>query len=318
MRSRSCGSTCPVTTLVHVYGPTEVTTFATCTPIAEADARAGVCPIGRPMNGTGTHILDRALRPVPTGAVGELYLAGDGAARGYDGRAGLTAERFVANPFGDGDRLYRTGDLVRWRPDGLIQFVGRADGQVKIRGFRIEPGEIEAALAACPGVAQAAVAVLETPSGSRVLAGYLTESASGSVSLPSVAEGLRDTLPAYMVPSSLQVLDALPLNDNGKVDRRRLPQPDWEAILADHYRAPETPTEELVAEIWSRVLNLPRVGRDDNFFEVGGDSVKSVQIVGEVREALDLSVPTRALFDNQTLHAYARAIEDELLEQALS
>ncbi|WP_304451228.1 non-ribosomal peptide synthetase [Nocardiopsis sp. YSL2] len=306
---------CEDTEVVHVYGPTETTTFATCTPIGPDRARDADCPIGRPMDGTRTHVLDAALRPVPVGAVGELYIAGDGVARGYDRRPGLTAERFVADPFGSGGRLYRTGDLVRWQADGQIDFVGRADGQIKLRGFRIELGEIESALAAGAGVAQAAAAVVAPPSGGRVLAGYLTESAPGAVDTAAVTEELARSLPAYMVPSVLTVLASLPLNANGKVDRRALPEPDWARITESRYVEPSTPTEELVAEVWADVLKLDRVGRGDNFFDVGGDSVKSIQVVGEIREALGVTVPTRALFDHQTVQAYAAAVEDALMSE---
>ncbi|WP_143833077.1 non-ribosomal peptide synthetase, partial [Nocardiopsis sinuspersici] len=306
---------CGDTEVVHVYGPTETTTFATCTPIGPDRARAGDCPIGRPMDGTRTHVLDAALRPVPVGAVGELYIAGEGVARGYDRRPGLTAERFVADPFGSGGRLYRTGDLVRWQGSGQIEFVGRSDGQIKLRGFRIELGEIESALANGPGVAQAVAAVVASPSGTRVLAGYLTESVPGTVDTAAVTEELARALPSYMVPSVLTVMESLPLNANGKVDRRVLPDPDWARITESRYVAPQTPTEELVAEVWARALKLDRVGRDDNFFDVGGDSVKSIQVVGGIREALDVTVPTRALFDHQTVRSYARAVEDELMGQ---
>ncbi|MDE3722560.1 amino acid adenylation domain-containing protein [Nocardiopsis sp. N85] len=306
---RACGDT----RVVHVYGPTETTTFATCAPIGADLAEAGECPIGAPMDGTRTHILDAALRPVPVGAVGELYIAGDGVARGYDRRPAATAERFVADPFGSGGRLYRTGDLVRWRKDGLIEFVGRADGQIKLRGHRIELGEIEAALANAPGVAQAAATVVAAPSGARSLAGYLTEAVPGTLDTAAVTAELARTLPAYMIPSSLTVLASLPLNANGKVDRRALPAPADPRPEETDYAAPETPTEELVAEVWSTVLRRDRVGRDDNFFDIGGDSVKSIQVVGEIRRILDVTVPTRALFDHQTVRSYARAVEDGLL-----
>jgi amino acid adenylation domain-containing protein/non-ribosomal peptide synthase protein (TIGR01720 family) len=304
--------TCPDTTLVHVYGPTEATTFATCTPLSEEEADAGHCPIGRPMDATGAHVLDHALRPVPPGAVGELYLSGPGTARGYDGQPGLTAERFVADPFGDGGRLYRTGDLVRWSAEGRLVFVGRADGQVKLRGFRIEMGEVEAALLRGPGVAQAVVLVAEAPTGGRQLVAYVT---GGEVDAESVRERLSRELPAYMVPAAVTVLEALPLNANGKVDRARLPEPAWARAAAPVHVEPSTPTEEAVAEVWGRTLGLERIGRDDNFFDIGGDSVRSLQVVREVERLLDVTVPTRLLFDHQTVRAYAEAVEDVLLEQ---
>ncbi|MCP3014693.1 amino acid adenylation domain-containing protein [Nocardiopsis dassonvillei] len=304
--------TCPDTTLVHVYGPTEATTFATCTPLSAEEADAGHCPIGRPMDATGAHVLDGALRPVPPGAVGELYLSGPGTARGYDGQPGLTAERFVADPFGDGGRLYRTGDLVRWSAEGRLVFVGRADGQVKLRGFRIETGEVGAALLRGPGVAQAVVLVAEAPAGGRQLVAYVT---GDEVDAESVRERLSRELPAYMVPAAVTVLEALPLNANGKVDRARLPEPAWARAAAPVHVEPSTPTEEAVAEVWGRTLGLERIGRDDNFFDIGGDSVRSLQVVREVERLLDVTVPTRLLFDHQTVRAYAEAVEDVLLEQ---
>ncbi|WP_017609486.1 non-ribosomal peptide synthetase [Nocardiopsis xinjiangensis] len=302
---------CEATEIVHVYGPTETTTFATCAPIGPGHAGKASCPIGRPMDGTSAHVLDTALRPVPVGAVGELYISGEGVARGYDRRPELTAERFVADPFGSGGRLYRTGDLVRWQDDGQIEFLGRADGQIKLRGHRIELGEIENAMAGAAGVSRAAAAVVSSPSGTPVLAGYLTEAVPGTVDTAAVAEAIARVLPGYMVPSSMTVMASLPLNDNGKVDRRALPAPDRPAET--RYVAPETPTEELVAEVWSHLLEVERIGRDDNFFDVGGDSVKSIQVVGEIRTALDITMPNRALFDHQTVRAYARALEDELM-----
>ncbi|WP_344973976.1 non-ribosomal peptide synthetase, partial [Salinactinospora qingdaonensis] len=306
---------CPDTEVVNGYGPTETTTFATCTPISLERALAEDCPIGRPMDGTRTHILDAALRPVPVGAVGELYISGDGLARGYDARPGLTAERFVADPFGSGGRLYRTGDLVRWNGEGHIEFVGRADGQIKLRGFRLELGEVESALARLPEVAQAAATVVEAPSGGQVLAGYLTAAGSQPPDTRAVRERLAQTLPAYMVPSVLTVVPELPINHNGKVDRPKLPEPDWAGLVESDYAAPEGVTEEVVAEIWAKTLNLERVGRHDNFFDIGGDSLKSVQVVREIKDTLDIAVPTRALFDHQTVRSYATAVEAALADQ---
>ncbi|WP_433701326.1 amino acid adenylation domain-containing protein [Nocardiopsis sp. CA-288880] len=303
---------CPDTSLVHVYGPTESTTFATCAAVGEEEARAGHCPIGRPMDATGAHVLDGALRPVPPGAVGELYLSGPGTARGYDGRPGLTAERFVADPFGDGGRLYRTGDLVRWSADGRLVFVGRVDGQVKLNGFRVETGEVEAALLRGPDVAQAVVLVAEAPTGGRRLVAYVTGHGADP---EATRERLTRELPAYMVPAAVTVLESLPLNSNGKVDRALLPEPAWARAAAPVHVEPQTPTEEAVARVWARTLGLERIGRDDNFFEIGGDSVRSLQVVREVENLLAVTVPTRLLFDHQTVRAYAEAVEDVLLEQ---
>ncbi|NKY14107.1 non-ribosomal peptide synthetase, partial [Streptomyces somaliensis] len=307
---------CPDTTVVHVYGPTEATTFATCTPITADEARASVTPIGRPMDNTRAYVLDALLRPVPVGAAGELYLAGDGLARGYENRPALTAERFVADPFSTGGRLYRTGDVVRWNTDGRIEFIGRADGQVKVRGFRIELGEIENALADCPGVARAAVAVADSPSGAKQLVGHLLPEEPGTVpDAEAVRAKLAGMLPAYMVPTLLLPIDALPLTPNGKVDRRALPAPDWSRLSEESYEAPETVTEEALAEIWAGILGLERVGVHDNFFDIGGDSVRSIQVVGAVETALGVRMPTRALFTHQTLRAFAEAVEEAVLAE---
>ncbi|URM89270.1 non-ribosomal peptide synthetase [Streptomyces sp. MRC013] len=307
---------CPDTAVVHVYGPTETTTFATCTPITADEARAAATPIGRPMDNTRAYVLDALLRPVPAGAAGELYLAGDGLARGYENRPALTAERFVADPFSTGGRLYRTGDVVRWNTDGRIEFIGRADGQVKIRGFRIELGEIENALADCPGVARAAVAVADSPSGAKQLVGHLLPEEPGTVpDAEAVRAKLAGMLPAYMVPTLLLPIDTLPLTPNGKVDRRALPAPDWSRLSEESYEAPETVTEEALAEIWAGILGLERVGVHDNFFDIGGDSVRSIQVVGAVETALGVRMPTRALFTHQTLRAFAEAVEEAVLAE---
>ncbi|MEU4734377.1 amino acid adenylation domain-containing protein, partial [Streptomyces fradiae] len=307
---------CPDTTVVHVYGPTETTTFATCTPITADEARAAVTPIGRPMDNTRAYVLDALLRPVPAGTAGELYLAGDGVARGYENRPALTAERFVADPFSAGGRLYRTGDVVRWDADGRIEFIGRADGQVKIRGFRIELGEIENALADCPGVARAAVAVVDSPSGSKQLVGHLLPEEPAARPHPdAVRAKLAGMLPAYMVPAVLLPIDELPLTPNGKVDRRALPAPDWSRMSEDRYEAPETVTEEALADIWAGILGRERIGVHDNFFDIGGDSVRGIQVVGAVETAFGVRVPTRSLFAHQTLRAFAEAVEEAVLAE---
>ncbi|MFJ8663640.1 amino acid adenylation domain-containing protein [Streptomyces sp. NPDC093795] len=307
---------CPDTTVVHVYGPTETTTFATCTPITGDEARAAVTPIGRPMDNTRAYVLDELLRPVPVGVAGELYLAGDGVARGYENRPALTAERFVADPFTAGGRLYRTGDVVRRRAEGRIEFIGRADGQVKIRGFRVELGEIENALADCPGVARAAVAVVDTPSGAEQLVGHLLpEDPAAPPGPEDVRAKLAGVLPAYMVPTVLLPIDALPLTPNGKVDRRALPVPDWSRLSEDRYEAPEGVTEEALAGVWAGILGLERVGAHDNFFEIGGDSVRGIQVIGAVEAAFGVRMPTRSLFAHQTLRAFAEVVEEAVLAE---
>ncbi|MFE1785924.1 amino acid adenylation domain-containing protein, partial [Streptomyces sp. NPDC059506] len=322
---------CPDTEVVHVYGPTETTTFATCTPIGLDEALAEEVPIGRPMDNTRALVLDAFLRPAPTGVPGELYVSGEGVARGYENRPGPTAERFVADPFGPpGSRMYRTGDVVRRNADGRIEFIGRSDGQVKVRGFRIELGEVENALAGCSGVARAAVTVAESPSGARHLVGHLlpdggsgsgdgSDSGSGGdgsgPDTSAVRAELAAVLPSYMVPSVLMTAADLPLTPNGKVDRRALPAPDWSRLSEDRYVAPSTLTEETLAQIWAEALNVARVGAEDNFFEIGGDSLRSMQITGAVEAAFAVRLPHRTLFEHQSLRAFAEAVEDAVLAE---
>ncbi|MGW3961742.1 non-ribosomal peptide synthase/polyketide synthase [Amycolatopsis sp. NPDC005003] len=290
---------CPGLTVVDVYGPTEATTFATRYPLSPGEPVPDVLPIGRPLDGTAAYVLDHGLRPVPAGAVGELYLAGTGLARGYLGQPGLTAERFLADPFGaPGERMYRTGDLVRWTRAGQLEFVGRADDQVKIRGFRVELGEIETALTAHPEVTEAVVAAVES-GGTKRLVAYVV--ASGT---PDLREFLLRSLPDYLVPAVFVPLEALPLNENGKVDRRALPAPDFVSGLG--YREPATDAERLLAGVWAEVLRVDRVGADDNFFELGGDSILSIQVVSRARRA-GLNLMPGQVFDHPTVAALALA-----------
>ncbi|MFF7656930.1 amino acid adenylation domain-containing protein, partial [Streptomyces sp. NPDC007983] len=272
----------PHVRLVNGYGPTESTIFAAVHPVGPASVGASV-PIGSPIGRTGAYVLDNWLRPVPTGVAGELYLAGDGLARGYAGRPGLTAERFVASPFGvRGERVYRTGDVVRWLADGQLEFVGRTDHQVKVRGFRIETGEIESALSAHPDVTHAVVTVREARPGVKRLVGYVV---GEGVDQTGLREFVAKSLPSYMIPTAFVVVSTLPLTANGKVDRRSLPEPDL-AVAAHHgYVAPRSEVERVVADVWSRVLGVERVGVRDNFFELGGDSILSIQVVSRLRRA---------------------------------
>ncbi|MER5622089.1 amino acid adenylation domain-containing protein [Streptosporangium sp. NPDC002544] len=281
---------CPRTLLGHVYGPTETTTYATHHPVS-AVSRVGTPPIGRAMDGMRAYVLDGFLRPVPPGVPGELYLAGAGLARGYLGRPALTAERFVACPYGG--RMYRTGDVVRWSADGVLEYLARADRQVKIRGFRIEPAEIEAALAGHPGVVQVAVTVRD-----RRLLAYVV----GAVAPEELRRFAERTLPEYMVPSSVLGLDALPLTPNGKVDRAALPSGSAPTAGRD----PGTPEEESLCRLFAQVLGLERVGADDGFFDLGGDSIGVIRLVSlAAREGLVIS--PREVFAHQTAEALARA-----------
>ncbi|MDP7702258.1 non-ribosomal peptide synthetase/type I polyketide synthase [Mycobacterium sp. TY815] len=288
----------PGRVLVNAYGPTETTVCATRS--APLSVGSGSPPIGAPISGAAVFVLDGWLRPVPVGVVGELYVAGAGVGVGYWRRAGLTGSRFVACPFGGpGARMYRTGDLVCWRPDGQLDYLGRADEQVKIRGYRIELGEVRAALAALDEVQQAVVIAREDHPGHKRLVGYVT----GTGEPAMLRAGLAELLPAYMVPSAVVVLDALPLTPHGKLDTRALPAPEYQG--AGQYRAPATPTEEILAGIYARVLGVEQVGVDDSFFELGGDSISSMQVVSQARNA-GLSLRPRDVFGEQTVAGLAR------------
>ncbi|WP_159052119.1 non-ribosomal peptide synthetase, partial [Streptomyces niveiscabiei] len=292
---------CPGTELVHVYGPTEATTFAVCGALTVGDVGEGAVPLGGPMDDTRAYVLDHELSLVGAGVAGELYLGGDGLARGYFGRAGLTAERFVADPFVPGQRLYRSGDVVRWRSDGRLEFLGRGDDQVKIRGFRIELAEIEAVLGRCSGVGQVTVVAREDQPGVKRLVAYVV----GEADVEGWRAQLAAVLPEYMVPSAFVVLDALPLTVNGKVDRRALSVPEF---VRERYVAPRTPVEETLAGIWADVLGAEGIGVHDNFFELGGDSITSLRVTSRLRAALGADLSPRALFDHPTIAALAAAL----------
>ncbi|MEV6166586.1 amino acid adenylation domain-containing protein, partial [Streptomyces sp. NPDC052052] len=299
---------CPDLLLVDGYGPTETTTFATAFPLGMSAEVPAVMPIGHPLDGMRTYVLDAALRPVGVGVAGELYIAGAGVSRGYVNRPGLTAERFVACPFGQlGERMYRTGDVVRWNADGALEFVGRADHQVKIRGFRVEPGEIEAALSALPPVGQVAVLARED-TGSKRLVAYVVP-ASGPASALDVSvlrEALASTLPAYMVPAAFVPLDALPVTSTGKLDRVALPVPEFRG--AEDSRAPRTPREHLLCELFAEVLGIEQLGIDDSFFELGGDSITSIQLSVRARSA-GLDISPRDVFEAKTVVGLAETAQ---------
>ncbi|SES35040.1 amino acid adenylation domain-containing protein [Lentzea xinjiangensis] len=280
-----------VEVLWNVYGPTETTIWSAA---ADVTAPAAGVAIGGPVANTGLYVLDERHRPVPVGVAGELTIGGAGVARGYLGRAGLTAERFVPDPFGPpGARMYRTGDRARWRADGLLEFLGRTDHQVKVRGYRIELGEIESRLLACPGVEQAVVVAREDRPGRRTLAAYVV----GSAEADRLRDALRADLPDYMVPAAVVVLDALPLTPNQKVDRARLPRPE---IAGSAHEPPRTGTEAVLAALWCTVLGADRVGVHDNFFELGGDSLAALRVVLLAAER-GLTLAPRDVFAHQTV-----------------
>ncbi|QFR96865.1 amino acid adenylation domain-containing protein [Streptomyces tsukubensis] len=298
----------PDVSVVNGYGPTEATTFATHHPVESVTAGRTV-PIGGPMDNTRIYVLDAGLSLVPPGVVGELYVAGAGLARGYLGRAGLTSERFVADPYGPGgSRMYRTGDMARWSRAGRLEFVGRADAQVKMRGFRVEPGEIEAVLLRHPDVAQVAVLAREDRPGGKRLVSYVVPAGEQGPSQARLREFVGQWLPEYMVPAVVVVVDRLPLTVNGKLDRAALPTPDYGAPTGG--RAPHAPQEEVLCGLFAEVLGLPVVGVDDNFFDLGGHSLLATRLTSRVRTVLGVELPIRAVFETPTAAGLARHVVD--------
>jgi amino acid adenylation domain-containing protein len=311
--------------LHNLYGPTETSVDSTAATVAPGTDAAP--PIGAPIANTRTYVLDARLQPVPAGVTGELYIAGAGLARGYLGRPALTGERFIACPFGDG-RMYRTGDLVKWRDDGQLVFAGRADDQVKIRGFRIEPAEIQAVIAACPGIGQTAVTV---PAGT--LIAYIVPDAGRDDAMLTTRTRQDDRtlttrvpqddatltarvrayaaarLPDYMVPSAVIILDALPLSPSGKLDRAALPAPG-ELAAARPRRAPATAEEETICAMFAEILGLDSVGPDDSFFELGGHSLLAVRLANQIRSELGAEVKIAVLFEARTAAGIASQLEN--------
>ncbi|XYH97433.1 amino acid adenylation domain-containing protein [Sorangium sp. So ce1128] len=328
--------------LVHVYGPTENTTFSTAHVVREVPEGAFRVPIGRPIANTRAYVLDRRLQPVPVGVPGELYLAGDGLARGYLNRPELTSDAFVQNPLPEepGDRLYKTGDQVRYLPDGAIEFIGRLDAQVKIRGFRVELAEIEAALSACPAVRDAVVTLREHAPGDTRLVAYVVANAGprraparaargkrrrrsaetdGSPSPHDLSRTLRrflqDKLPDYMIPSAFVALPSLPLSASGKVDRRALPSPRLGRLRTGGPMTRGSLLERQVAGIWAPILDTDGIEADDDFFELGGNSLLAVQVLLRVKAVFQVDVPARRLFESPTVAGLARAVEEARRQQ---
>ncbi|HEX7735073.1 MAG TPA: amino acid adenylation domain-containing protein [Ktedonobacteraceae bacterium] len=300
------------------YGPTEITI---CTTVFECQKNGGKPPpIGRPIANLQTYVLDARMQPVPAGIPGELYIGGDALTRGYHRRPELTAECFVPHPFSTrpGQRLYRTGDLVRYLPDGLLEFVGRVDTQVKLRGYRIELREIELALRQHPDVREAVVIMQENlPGGKRLVAYVVGADQHTPASVNELRHHLQERLPDYMVPAALLVLERLPLNANGKVDRRLLPDPEGlRPEIESHYQAPQTPTEQVIAAVWQEVLRLDRVGMDDNFFDLGGHSLLIVQVQSKLRDILKRDLTIVDLFKYPTIGSLARYIGENQSDPA--
>ncbi|MFH8986929.1 amino acid adenylation domain-containing protein [Streptomyces sp. NPDC017940] len=304
---------CPGIRVVDAYGPTEATMAASIHPMAAPEDIGAVVPIGRPLDNTRLYVLDPALRPVPPGVPGELYIAGERLARGYRDRHALTAERFVACPFaGPGERMYRTGDVVAWTPEGRLVFRGRADTQVKIRGFRIEPGEIQSALEQHDDVSHAVVVPREDPSGQqgKQLVAYVVPARAGgaaSLSTEELRTFVSQSLPEYMVPAAFVLLDELPLTANGKVDRAELPEPQGAARA---YVPPSTPQEEQLCDLVAQVLKVERVGMSDDFFELGGDSLLATRLASRIGKTLGAGVPIRAVFEADDIAALARTVRN--------
>ncbi len=298
----------PKTRLINEYGPTETVVGCCIYEVPEGDFPTGDILIGRPNANCQLYVLDRHFNPTPVGVPGELYIGGTGLARGYLHRPDLTAERFVPNPFAAtaGERLYKTGDLARYRPDGNLEYLGRVDHQVKVRGFRIELGEIEARLLEHPDVTEAVAIVRDDLPGGRQLVAY---TAPAHATDEALRAHLRERLPEYMLPSIFVTLDTLPLNSNGKVERKALPKPDLASQALDRYVPPQTAVEQKLSELWQQILELPRVGRVDNFFQSGGHSLLAVRLVAAIGAEFDITLPLAAIFQAPTIGELATIIE---------
>jgi amino acid adenylation domain-containing protein len=299
------------------YGPSETHVVTSYTIPQDTSDWPLQAPIGRPIWNTRVYVLNGNLEPTPIGITGELYVAGVQLARGYLKRPALSAERFVADPFGaPGSRMYRTGDLARWCVEGALEFLGRADHQVKIRGFRIEPGEIEAALVAHPAVAQASVIAREDRRGDKRLVGYVVPTSGQNTDPATLRAHLGQSLPNYMVPASIVLLNALPLTSNGKLDRKALPAPDLTTTTP--WRAPRTPQEEILCSLFAETLGLPpRVGIDDNFFELGGHSLLATRLISSIRAAFGVALPIRTLFEAPTIAGLAEQLNFDANHKSL-
>ena len=305
-----------VTRLLNLYGPTETTSIATSYPAMLLDNEARTVPIGRPISNTNVYILDAHFRPVPIGAVGEMYIGGIGVATGYLNRPDLTADRFLPEIFQFTDsarRMYKTGDLARWRVDGNIEYVGRNDDQMKIRGFRIEPGEIEGHLIGSTGVKEAVVLLRRDGPLQKRLIAYLVPDISAHLNIAQVKLHLKSLLPDYMIPNDFVVIDRLPLTANGKVDKLALPPPAPCIDLKEDHLEPDTDTERILAALWQSLLCIARVGRHDDFFELGGNSIVGMKLASAIAEAFHVSLPANVLYERPTLISLAQYVDELIL-----
>jgi acyl-CoA synthetase (AMP-forming)/AMP-acid ligase II len=305
--------------LVNTYGPTEATIVATmCDVPVTIDGESFEVPLGRPLPNVEVYICDKQMQPVPVGVTGELYIGGEGLARGYRNRPELTAERFIPHPFGRarGERLYRTGDLGRYRVDGQIEFMGRSDNQVKVRGFRIELGEIEAALNQHRKVRSCVVISHERAIGDSQLVAYVVAQRETAPTVTELREHLKNNLPDYMIPATFMILDSFPLTSSGKLDRRALPAPQSGRSESDSpFVAPRTPTEKELCEIWRELLKVERVSVYDNFFELGGHSLLLTRMASSIRNVFQVNLTIPILFNGPTIVEMTEAIAVKQVER---
>jgi pristinamycin I synthase-3/4 len=307
----------PDVEVVNLYGPTEAVLTSTIYRVASddgsnADSAEGIVPLGRPIDNRRLYVLDADLRPVDIGIPGEAWIGGEGITRGYWAAPGLTAQRFVADPFAVGERMYRTGDRVRQQNDGNLQFLGRLDQQIKLRGFRVELGEIEAVLMEHEDVARAAVVLADDSSNGQRLLAYVVAKKDRIVDIGKLRGYSKNRLPDYMVPAAFTVLDALPLNVNGKLDRKSLPKLDVAEQFRERYEPPQTPVQNAIADIWNQLLDAGRIGIHDNFFELGGHSLLAMRAAARLRQEIHIEVPVRVLFEMPTVELLAEYVENVL------
>ena len=300
---------CPGIVVRALYGATEGSVFSAHYAMTRDTELGNTVPVGDVFTGISIRVLDTGLVPAPDGAIGEIYLAGEGVARGYQGQAGLTAERFVADPFGlPGSRMYRTGDMARRTAEGTVEFVGREDSQVKILGFLVDLAEVEAALADHPGLTQVVVLARESEDGTKQLVCYVVDG-TGTLDLAAVRAHARTKLPGYMTPKAFVRLDALPLTANGKLDREAMPAPDFDQVVAS--RAPQTPLQQELCAMFSSLLKVPEVGIDDSFFDLGGQSLQAIRLCNRIGAAVGVGVSVNKLFDHPTVAELAAYIDSK-------